>query len=96
VGSQSPKPGYKTERASEIAVLRNVDDGCGAYKTVRFVCVRASKFKKWISIRFGMENLPTGGIDFLNSLRGVCTVEGDLNDEPRSQRNHRAENRAGA
>jgi hypothetical protein len=40
VGSQSPKPGYKTERASEIAVLRNVDDGCGAYKTVRFVCVR--------------------------------------------------------
>ena len=39
-GQPSPKPGYKTERASEIAVLCNVDDACGAYKTVRFVCVR--------------------------------------------------------
>jgi len=33
---QSAKSGYKTEHASEIAALCNVDDACGAYKTVRF------------------------------------------------------------
>ena len=73
-----PQPGYETEHAGEIAALCNADHACSAYKTARFDCATAGNIAKCMSIRLGVEELPSDAVAFVNSLPGICEPDGHL------------------